>query len=180
MDKNVSKLFKDLKGLGKYTYEHEDMQYIDINIQTIIKIMQSNNFDLETIKSDICQLLSTEDMYDWNDNYPHFTEEQYKLMINTKYDTILLFSNDSIESNRQILIVTLITDGERYDVSLAGVFYLDNTQTILFFTKDGWMDENTTAPTIEQSNNTNNNEDLESRVNNLEDKLDTLIKMLAK
>lgn len=181
MNKNVSKLFESLKGLGGYLEEDEGIYYlIDSYIPNIIELMQSNNFNLETIKCDMWEVISTEREYRWDGDYTRLTDEQYNLMKNTSHDIVLLFSNNSIEGNRQILIITLTIGGERYDVDITGIFYIDNTETIPLFTKDGWMDENTTTPTTGQSNNTNNNEDLENRVNNIQDKLDTLIKMLAK
>ena len=59
------------------------------------------------------------------------------------------------------------------------IFIEKSGNTILFDTENGFNMQVRTAPTQEQSNSTNN-EDLETRVNNIEEKLDTLIKMLSK
>ena len=59
------------------------------------------------------------------------------------------------------------------------IFIEKSGNTILFDTENGFNMQVRTAPTQEQSNSTNN-EDLETRVNNIEEKLDTLIKMISK
>ena len=57
------------------------------------------------------------------------------------------------------------------------IFIEKSGNTVLFDLGSGFNIE--VLPTQEQSNSTNN-EDLETRVNNIEEKLDTLIKMISK
>ena len=153
----------------EYT-RNEDYISIECDMMSLINLMSSINYELLYCDYDALHLLER--------CYGLPNEQCAQFIGDTKFQMIFYESNSDSDK-----MVVFELNGEydtlTYHIERA-IFSDEDGNTVLFEENKGFIDTQVpTAPTQEQSNSTNN-KDLETRVNNIEEKLDTLIKMISK
>ena len=91
----------------------------------------------------------------------------------------ILFTHKQQDEDFAILFIGEESSGDNVDWEIYKIIFIEKERdTVIFDKQVGFITEEQLATPMEESENNNTN-DLENRVNTLEDKLDTIIKMLA-
>ena len=139
-------------------------------IHELISSMYNKGFELHCIGED------SEVLYTYADTCCEdglgCIDQDFIFTVENNHEEGMVYLLFRCPGNFGVVLITLITGNLGY-VDLLQIYYMDNYTGLILF--DIYSDKNTTVPTIEP-----NNEDLETRVNNIEEKLDTLIKMISK
>ena len=154
-----------------FMYTSEDFNVsLEFAISNLIELLSSINYEL--LYCDYGALCLIQNAYG-------LPNEQYSQFIERNVFQIVFDCKDKHCDNMIVFEVDNTCSCATYFIERA-IFIEETGNTILFEKNKGFITtQEQTALTEEQSNSTNN-KDLETRVNNIEEKLDTLIKMLSK
>ena len=155
----------------QYTKD-EDSIVIEFYLLHLVDLMSSINYRFMYCGEQAFHVMLMDDYWDLAN------EECLQFVNDNKFQMVFGILENAIFSPMVVFEVST------YDCpiySIDRIIFMDNSgNTVLFEKNKGFITtQEQTAPTEEQSNSTNN-KDLETRVNNIEEKLDTLIKMISK
>lgn len=159
-------------------YESDDYFSIEFHLLPLINLMSSIDYEFIHCSTNVLAQLN---------EYWTLPNEECKELIPAcdKTDELQMVFEDKNDAGVEELVVFEVSIADIPTYFITRIIFIEKSgNTILFDNDNGFniqvpLTEEQTAPTQEQSNSTNN-EDLETRVNNIEEKLDTLIKMLSK
>ena len=155
----------------RYNREY-DICFIEFVIMNIMDVMSSIDYELIYCGEQAVELIDC--------SYLLPNEQCLEFMDNNEFQIVFgIFNDDDCKVDKMVVFEVYSESRPSYFVKR--IIFSDNSgNTVLFEENKGFIDtQEQTAPTEEQSNSTNN-KDLETRVNNIEEKLDTLIKMISK
>ena len=150
-------------------YTSEDFNVsLEFAISNLIELMSSINYSLMYCDYDALGLIQ---------NAYGLPNEQYSQFIGRNVFQIVFECNDKHCDNMIVFEVDNTCSCATYFIERA-IFIEETGNTILFEKNKGFITPQEQTTPVQQSNTTTT--DLETRVNNIEEKLDTLIKMISK
>ena len=155
----------------QYT-RHEDYISIGFYLMYLVDLMSSINYRFMYCGEQAFHVMLMDDYWDLAN------EECLQFVNDNKFQMVFGILENAIFSPMVVFEVSTYDCPIYY---IDRIIFMDNSgNTVLFENNKGFITTQAqTAPAEEQSNSTNN-KDLETRVNNIEEKLDTLIKMISK
>ena len=143
---------------------------IEFYITSLIDLMSSINYKFRHCSTDVLAQL--------NEYYTLPNKDCKRLIPKCDYELQMVFAEEFDCDDVDNLVVFEVSTHACPSYFIDRIIFIEEgANTILFDNENGFNIQ--VMPTEEQSNSTNN-EDLETRVNNIEEKLDTLIKMISK
>ena len=150
---------------------YDDYTSIEFYITSLIELMSSIDYKFIHCSTDVLAQL---ELY-WG--LPN--EDCKQLIPRCDYELQMVFGEEFDCDDTGNLVVFEVSTHSCPSYYIERIIFIEEgVNTILFDIENGF--NNIQVLPIQQQSNSTNNEDLETRVNNIEEKLDTLIKMISK